>query len=487
MRRWLTRWAKRVALLCLIVFATLMVYRAVDSQLGPPLQPWHTFVPDEARATAIDQMDWAAWMAAENRAFDEVRTEVSERLDESDRILSNRYFPASPVYPGHFVQDFNRSYILMPDGPPRGAVVLLHGMTDSTYSLRHIARRYRDLGFVAVAIRMPGHGTVPAGLADIEWEDWAAATRLAVREARKRAGAGVPLHLVGFSNGGALAVQFALDAIENPALARPDRLVLISPMIGVNSLARFAFLAELPAILPAFAKAAWLSIVPEFNPFKYNSFPVNGARQSHRLTQALQDHILRLGRAGKLTGLAPILTFQSVLDFTVSTRAVVSALYMQLPPNGSELVLFDRNSNSKLGPLLRPAVDLALGQLVPPAPRPFRLTVIANASGDTDEVVARTTEAGETAETQTPLHMLYPRGVFSLSHVALPFPETDSLYGANPDPSEDFGANLGAIAARGEVGILLISPSTLMRISWNPFFPFIKQRIEQVIAASLAH
>ena len=50
-------------------------------------------------------------------------------------------------------------------------------------------------------------------------------------------------------------------------------------------------------MLPAFAKSAWLSIVPEFNPFKYNSFPVNGARQSHRLTTALQvlRHLESLG------------------------------------------------------------------------------------------------------------------------------------------------------------------------------------------------
>jgi alpha-beta hydrolase superfamily lysophospholipase len=84
--------------------------------------------------------------------------------------------------------------------------VFLHGLTDSPYSLRHLAWRYRDLGFVAVAPRLPAHGTVPAALTDVEWEDWSEATRLAVREARRRAGPGVPLHIVGFSNGGALAM-----------------------------------------------------------------------------------------------------------------------------------------------------------------------------------------------------------------------------------------------------------------------------------------
>ena len=151
---------------------------------------------------------------------------------------------------------------MAPDGPPVGAVVLLHGLTDSPYSLRHIARRYLDDGYVAVAIRMPGHGTVPGGLSAVQWEQWTAATRLAVREARRRAGSAAPLHLVGFSNGGALAMKYALEAIGDPTLPRPDRIVLISPMIGVTSMARFAGVMGWPAVFPAFAKASWLGIVP---------------------------------------------------------------------------------------------------------------------------------------------------------------------------------------------------------------------------------
>ena len=65
---------------------------------------------------------------------------------------------------------------------------------------------------------------MPAGLSDVRWEDWMAATRLAVREARRRIDPSAPLHLVGFSNGGALAMKYALDALENPQLPRADRL-----------------------------------------------------------------------------------------------------------------------------------------------------------------------------------------------------------------------------------------------------------------------
>src|SRR5262249_24978978 len=183
-----------------------------------------------------------------------------------DRVPLNRYFDGSPVNPAPFSQDFNRSYVLEPAGAPVGAAVLLHGFTDSPYSQRHIARTYRDHGVVAIVIRLPAHGTVPAALTDVEGEDWTAATRLAGRGAKRRTAPAAPLHLVGFSNGGALALKYALDAISDPQLARPDRVVLISPMIGITRFARFAGLAALPAMFPAFAKAAWLGVVPEFNP-----------------------------------------------------------------------------------------------------------------------------------------------------------------------------------------------------------------------------
>jgi alpha-beta hydrolase superfamily lysophospholipase len=479
----LFRFLRRVLVLLIVVAATLLAVRAWESQRGPDLELWHTYVPHDMHADQIDKSDWAAWLKAEEAVFRGVRAEVTDKLDAEAKVPGNRYYDGSPIYPGHFAQDWNRSYTLEPDGPPVGAVVLLHGLTDSPYSLRHIARRYRDEGFVAVAIRMPAHGTVPAALTDVEWEDWDAATRLAVREAVRRAGPSKPLHIVGFSNGGALAMKYALDALDNKQLARPDRLILISPMIGITSFARFVGIAALPALLPAFAKAAWLGILPEFNPFKYNSFPVNGARQSYRLTAALQEHIARAGRAGLLDRLPPVLTFQSVVDFTVSTRAIISGLYAHLPANGSELVLFDINRGATLGPLLRSASETVLSRILAPPPRKFRTVIITNASADTYKVVEKVTEAGAVTEQTTELALAFPPGIFSLSHVALPFPMSDSLYGMEPDKSEDFGVNLGAISPRGERGVLIVNLDALLRVSSNPFFPYILGRIDQAIAA----
>jgi alpha-beta hydrolase superfamily lysophospholipase len=467
-----------------VALLTFLAMRAFDAYRAAPLEPWHTYAPEELDATQLDAVDWAQYLEHEQRLFDGVRTEVTDRLEPAQQIGSNRYFEGSPLYPGRFAQDWNRSYVLEPDGTPRGAAVLLHGLTDSPYSLRHIGRRYRDAGYVVIGIRLPGHGTVPGGLTNVEWEDWSAATRLAVREAIRRVGSSAPVELVGFSNGGALAMKYALDAVEHPDLEQVDRLILITPMIGITEMARFAGLAGLPAVFPAFASAAWLGVIPEFNPFKYNSFPVNGARQSSLLTRALQPRIARYARDGRLDELPPIITFQSVVDFTVSTRAIVTALHAQLPSGRSELVLFDINRNTKFGPLLRPQAETTLDRLLPPTPRPFKTTLITNATADTAEVVERVIEAGATTEQVRVLPFVYPKDVFSLSHVALPFPISDSLYGAEPDPSEFFGAHLGALAILGERGVLMMSLDSLVRLSWNPFYPYLVGRIQEDLGGS---
>jgi len=476
------RLLRRAMLAVAVLLVLLLGLRAWESERGPPLSPWHVVVPAELGPAAMDAADWDAWLAAEDRVFETVRREVTGRLEARDQVAANRYFAGSPLNPAHFATDWNRSAILLPEGTPRGAAVFLHGLTDAPYSLRHLAELYRERGFVAVLPRMPGHGTVPAGLTAATWEDWMAATRMAVRTARARAGAGRPLHLVGYSNGGALALKHALDAIEDPALPRAERVVLLSPMIGVSGAARFAGLAGLPAYLPGFAKAAWLDRLPEFNPFKYNSFPVNAGRQSWRLSSTLQAQLRRLAEAGRLGALPPVLAFQSLADATVSTPAVLSALFALLPRQGSELVLFDINRGARLGGLVRPEAAGLLARILPPAPRDWRLVLVTNAAPDEDAVVARITEAGATAEQVERLGLAWPRESFSLSHVALPFPPEDGLYGATPDPGDRFGVQLGALAPRGERGVLVVGAEQLARVTSNPFFPYLRRRVAEGVA-----
>lgn len=475
--------AKKIAMVLGIILFVLLAVRVYLSQQGPELHLWHTWRADELTVQEMDRASYAQYVARENAIFSDMDAAVTSKTAGDERTPLNRYYRQSLVWPGKFSPDANRSFVLMPEGTPRGAVVLLHGLTDSPYSVKHIARDYQQKGFVAVVPRLPGHGTAPGALTNVDWEMWQAATRLAVREATRLAGDEVPLHLVGYSNGGALALKYALDALDSPTLRKPQQLVLLSPMVGVTAFARFAGFAGLPAILPAFAKAAWLNIAPEYNPYKYNSFPVNAARQSWLLTQALQQQLSRDARENKLAALPPVLAFQSVMDSTVSTRAVVTELFDQLPKNGSELVVFDINQAASFRPLFKPSSWTALTDLLPAAQRRYGVTVITNARADGFKTVAKIIPADSTQEKILPLQVAYPQDVYSLSHVAVPFPPDDDLYGRDPQIKNRYGISLGTIALWGETSVLSVGKEALMRVTSNPFYGYMVERINGRIDA----
>lgn len=476
------KWLKRIALGLVSLLVMFLLIRGYQSEQGPPLHRWHTWAADEMTVEQMDHATFADYLAQENVIFQQIKHNVTDALSEEEKTSLNRYYAQSPVYPAGFATDWNRSFVLKPTGAIKGAVVLLHGLTDSPYSMRYLAQAYQQQGYVAVVPRLPGHGTAPGSLTKVDWKMWLAATRLAVREATRVAGTQVPLHLVGYSNGGALAMKYVLDSQQDQALRKPQQVVLLSPMIGVTAYARFAGLAGWPAVFPVFAKAAWLNIVPEYNPFKYNSFPVRAARQSWLLTQALQEQVVQLAREGEIRGLPPVLTFQSILDSTVSTRAVVNALYRYLPDNGSQLVIFDINQAANLRALFRPALYSAVSELLPAAPRHYATTVITNASPTTYEVVARMTPADQTQEVTHPLQLAWPQDMYSLSHIAVPFPLTDSLYGREPLEKNRYGISLGTISLRGETASLTVGLDTLMRNTSNPFFAYMMAQIQGRIA-----
>jgi alpha-beta hydrolase superfamily lysophospholipase len=471
----------RLALALLTALLLVLGWRAWATLHGPPLMPWHRHVPAETPARQIDRLDWAGYVAAEQALFDRTAEWLSEHLPPGADVPSSRYAPSSPMHPSRRAVDWNRSYRLAPEGPPHGVAVLLHGLTDSPYSLRHLARHYQMRGYLALVIRLPGHGTVPGALTRVDWQDWRAAVRLALRQARADVPAPAPLHLVGYSNGGALALQYALDTIDDPALPRPQQLVLLSPMIGVTSLARFAGVLGWPALFPAFDRAAWVDIYPEYNPYKYNSFPINAGRQASQLTRQLQQQMQAAIDAGRIGGLPPLLAFQSLADATVSTPAVISELFARLPANGSELVLIDIDRSMLVDTLLRSEALPAPAQLLPPPPRAFAVSVLSNLGVASGELVEETTPAGAMQGTRRHLGLRYPFGVYSLSHIALPFPLSDGLYGLNPDPDDVPGLPLGALSVRGERGLLWVSQDDLARIKCNPFFDDLLQRIDTLL------
>ncbi len=479
MRR-LLRFSARLVAGFAIVLATIVLVRAFDARRAGPPKPWHTVVPaSEMTAGELDEgFSLSHYLAREEVVFREVRTRVESALGPEDREPANRYWKDGPLSPSRLPVDGNRTFELVPERI-RGGVLLVHGLTDAPYSMRRLAEIYRDLGYYALALRMPGHGTVPGALTESTWRDWAAAVRVGARHVRVRAGKGAPFHIVGYSNGGALAVDYALDVLEGAKLPRPDRLVLVSPMIGVARAAGFARVFGLLGVFPYFETSRWLDVMPEYIPFKYVSFPVNAATQTAALTKQIRAKADRAVKNGTVRGLPPILTFVSLVDATVRTDSTVRDLYDRLEANGSGLVVFDVNRSAVVRTFLKRRDEYRLDELLPRRTRAYRLSVVTNAGPGTREVVERVVAAGSEETAVLPLGLSWPQDVYSLSHLALPFPPDDPLFGGEPSSEGGARVRLGTLQPRGERAILTVPVDQLMRLTWNPFFPFLEARVRE--------
>ncbi len=448
----------------------------------PDLAPWHMPVlEDEFRAEDVGE-GFAAYLAREQHLFDLLGEGVRREGPSGPAAALNRFSIDSPNNPANRPRTWNRSFEFRPS-EPRGAVLLVHGLSDSPYSTRAVAEVFRARGFHVVGLRMPGHGTLPGALTQATWRDWRAAVRLGVRHLAEESGRDRPLILVGYSNGAALVSDYTIEAIEGSGDPVPSRLLLLSPALAVKPIAALARLQRRLAALPGLEKLGWTNILPEYDPYKYNSFPVYAGEQIYELTSQLAKRIERLVAAQGLGRFPPTLVFQSAVDATVPPSNVVDRLLRKLGANGSEIVLFDVNRIARAEPFLRTGHADFVRSLVEARDLPFVLTLITNAGPETDSVVARTRAARATTWTDTPLGLTWPRGVYSLSHVALPFPPDDPVYGSREVARGPSPLMLGALDLRGERGVFGVGMDQIMRLRHNPFFAYVEIRIAELIDA----
>src|SRR5262249_31071935 len=157
-----------------------------------------------------------------------------------------------------------------------------------------------------------------------------------------------------------------------------------------------------------------------------------------------------------------ILSFQSLVDSTISTDAVVDKLYARLEDNGSELVLFDINRADDFKPYFKAPEDAFLAR-VSAGSRRYDFKLVTNSHTDTMDVVERSFPKAGGATTYIPLNVSWPPQLFSLSHVALPFAPDDPLYGTEPDLKEDYGVRVGQIVPRGERSVLRLPMDNILR------------------------
>ena len=451
---------------------------------GPPLESWHTEkLAAEFTAEMSDEIrTFDDYRKLEDRLFAQLVDEVYAGTETGPEYALVRYSSGSAADPQRREPNWNLSFEF-PAKTVAGGVLLLHGMSDSPYSLRALGEKLNRQDYWVIGLRLPGHGTAPSGLKSISWQDMAVAVRLSMEHLSSKVGQ-KPIHIIGYSTGAPLAIDFALNALQEDVSSVPASLVLISPAIGIHPTAALAKWKRRLSYVPGLGGFAWLSVLPEFDPYKYNSFATNAAEQVHSLTRSVARRLAARSQSASGQILPPTLVFKSTVDATVSTDAVVDRLLKHLRPDRHELVLFDINRFAAKSTLLISDSAPLTARVMADKSLPFVVTLVTNENPGSTAVVARRKPPFSAKPSKTePLNFAWPPGVISLSHVALPFPPDDPLYGQGPPGKEDI-IFLGQMAIQGERGLLKISSDFLIRLRYNPFYAFLETRVLEWLAGA---
>jgi esterase/lipase len=219
--------------------------------------------------------------------------------------------------------------------PFKHGVLLVHGLTDSPYFMRPLGRVFQESGFRVMAILLPGHGTQPGDLLEVRWQEWAKSVAYGIDQLAEEVD---EIHLAGFSAGGTLSIyQSLLDE-------RVHGLFLFSPALKISSRAAWAKLHKAYSWLIQSAK--WVSIKPDRDFYKYESFPKNAAAQMHALIKAVN----RLLRSQNLR--IPVFAAASVDDSTADCSATLSFMRSLAHPS-RKLVLYTTEANNTIPDISR--------------------------------------------------------------------------------------------------------------------------------------
>ena len=465
---------KKNAFFIISVAAMIVALQACSST---QLKPWHTkkLTEEFTEDKADEVQSFDDYLQLEDRLFKQLDDEVYAQTETGPGYRLDRYSTGSAADPRKHPPDWNRSFELKAD-KPRGGVLLIHGMSDSPYALRTLGKALNQRGYWVIGMRMPGHGTAPSGLRYISRHDMTAAVRIGMSHLDEKMN-GKPVHMIGYSTGAPLALEFALDALDGKSTPVPGSLILISPAIGIHPIAGIAGFKDWLSNIPGLDGLAYTQVQPEFDPYKYNSFATNAAGVVHGLTRSVASRVAQRAGTNPDAVLPPVLVFKSTVDATVTTDAVVGNLLEHLNPGRHELVLFDINRYAASYRLLIEDPAPLTDRVMDDDKLPFTVTLVTNEYPDTRSVISKhkapfTTNASHTSK----LGLSWPAGVISLSHVALTISPDDPVYGQRPPNSEEF-LFLGQLAIQGERGLLTIPSDWMFRLRYNPFYDYLEKRM----------
>ncbi|HPE20004.1 MAG TPA: alpha/beta fold hydrolase [Candidatus Mcinerneyibacteriales bacterium] len=414
----------------LLLFLLFYTVWLLFSFLSPPLMPWH-------EAPVIRQVAPAEGLSLEEY----LQTEREYVRLTRESIYGSQEDPVLRSFASEENIIRNSPFYREPREEVKGSVLLLHGLTDSPYTMSALGDFFARRGYRVLALRLEGHGTVPGALLHVRFDEWKQQVLQGVMllESQER-GRKSPLYLAGFSTGAALSLSYTLDVLEGADLTKPEALFLFSPAFAVSPAAALTGLHAPVSHFPLFRKFAWLDILAEEDPCKYSSFPKNAAWQIYRLSRENEKRVARYTKNNDFT--IPVYTFQSAADATVSAQAVIRFYEKYRFPGA--LTLFD------IHPAHRGQFKKALN--IRDLSREWKanapLTVVTGEYG-------LPAEGNVSVETRP-----WAENLFSLSHVALLFSPDNALYSRyGEDNSITWGEKR-----------LFTGEEEMERLRVNPFF-----------------
>ncbi|MBV1915390.1 MAG: alpha/beta fold hydrolase [Pseudomonadales bacterium] len=338
------------------------------------------------------------------------------------------------------------------DQPALG-ILLIHGLSDGPYAISDLGDHFSQSCVLVRSVLLPGHSTVAGDLAHVSYQDWIDASSWAMESF---SGEVDKLVVVGFSTGATLAIDYAIrkqnrEANRVPLIKTGDSrsfngdssqvvgLVLLSPAIAIKTSAAFItrWVDKLGVAL--YEPLRWAAIRDDLDYAKYESFHMNAAAQIYMLTK-------RLGSTLDMKHPVPVPVFvvASEQDTTIDTSETIQ--------------FFHNRTDQQSEMLLYASQDLQTGD--------SRIEV-RNSANVEDKILSQ-------------------------SHISIPNSPANPHYGKNgdyfncvhysddPQLSRCLDRNNSDVLY-GEITDKNTAQGIVRRISWNPDYEYMMNRIDQFI------
>ncbi|NIY77086.1 hypothetical protein HED22_15645 [Thalassospira sp. HF15] len=240
---------------------------------------------------ALDPSGAAVTAPAAGTSFDDYVQSTRQQL--RDVLSQTRFASEEKPFGDHSIDqvvDIRAPYALDPVGAACDAedidlsqgkgvgFLMVHGLTDSPYWLSDIRDNLRDRFPCAAfhGLLLPGHGTVPGDLLDVEYEDWLKTVRFGMNSFGDDVKHIIPM---GFSTGAALIGRVYGEQTNKD---RVSALVMLSPGLAAKS--GQAWLTPYVRYVKD-----WVGVGENNDPGKYGSMAMNAAAEFYLLTKPYGD------------------------------------------------------------------------------------------------------------------------------------------------------------------------------------------------------